>query len=63
MPEVVNRWMGEQNRTLPVVLIPPESGFNTYHGSSLPTVVAIDRAGKVIEQWIEFVSGPTIRRI
>jgi len=30
---------------------------------SLPTTVVIDRQGKVVKQWIEFASGPKVRRV
>jgi len=62
-PELAARWLAERKRTLPVVLIAPETGFKTYRVDSLPTTVVIDREGKVVKQWIEFASGPKVRRV
>ena len=61
-PQLAKRWMAERKRTLPVVSVAPETGFQAYAVDSFPTSVVIDRQGKVVKQWIEFVSGPKVRR-
>ncbi len=62
-PELAKRWLAERKRTLPTVMIAPNSGFKAYAVDSLPTSVVIDREGKVVKQWTEFVSGPKVRRL
>ncbi len=62
-PEVAKRWLAERKRTLPVVMIAPASGFKEYAVDTLPTSVVIDRDGKVVKQWTEFVSGQKVRRL
>jgi len=62
-PVLAKRWLAERKRTLPVVLTAPDTGFKAYGVDSLPTSVVIDRDGKVVKQWTEFVSGPKVRRL
>jgi peroxiredoxin len=61
-PELAKRWLAERRRTLPLVLVTRETAFRAYHVESLPTTVVIDREGKVVKHWIEFASGPKVRR-
>lgn len=63
VPELAKHWLAERKRTLPVVMIAPETGFKAYAVDSLPTSVVIDREGKVVKQWTEFVSGAKVRRL
>ena len=61
-PELAKRWLSERKRNLPQVLVARETAFKEYRVDSLPTTVVIDREGKVAKQWIEFASGPKVRR-
>jgi peroxiredoxin len=61
-PESARRWIAERQRTLPAVIVAPDTVFAAYRVENLPQIVIVDQNGIVARQWVGLSSESDLDR-